>query len=192
MNRKASFFLVLALCCTAVFCRVSLASDTYSLTPPDSFESYQKNYQEVKSDPAKTAALFVMAMLSYTENETLGTQAITLLASPEQLSPGLVYNGLQPGPSLKGHLKRLKEKPYLARSYFQGTSPENGYQLSELPYNVIVHPDPRGPSSPGRVKFFIPCSGADSPRPITLKEDGGAWKVSEASSLFVGIRPPKP
>ena len=42
------------------------------------------------------------------------------------------------------------------------------------------------------VKVFVVCSGADSPRPIHLKANNrGVWKVTNASSLFVGIRAPE-
>jgi hypothetical protein len=41
------------------------------------------------------------------------------------------------------------------------------------------------------VKVFVKCTGADSPRPITLvKNDKGIWKAKEFSSLLVGIKAP--
>ncbi len=43
----------------------------------------------------------------------------------------------------------------------------------------------------GQYKVFVACSGAELPRPVTLKKnDQGLWKASEWSSLLVGVMPP--
>ena len=48
-----------------------------------------------------------------------------------------------------------------------------------------------GDPAHGTVKLFVECSGADSPRPVTLKRDpDGRWAPVEWSSLLSGIRPP--
>jgi len=43
----------------------------------------------------------------------------------------------------------------------------------------------------GQYKVSVTCSGAELPRPVTLKKnDKGLWKASEWSSLLVGVIPP--
>ena len=157
-----------------------------------SMELFLEAYQDLGDDPERVAGLFALAMLTFTRDEALGTAQITAMLTDADLGPGDVYQGRQPGPSMRNHLKRLQEKPYLARSYFQGTTPENGYRIPADRLAVDIKPDPVGNAGPDRVKLFVVCSGADSPRPMTLaRNDQGRWKVAEASSLFVGIRPPK-
>ena len=42
-----------------------------------------------------------------------------------------------------------------------------------------------------RAKLFVFSSGADSPRPVTVKKNNrGLWKATSYSSLDVGVRPP--
>lgn len=165
--------------------------DEIIISPISSIDEFD-SMMEQRNSPKDTAAFFVLAMITHNSDEALGLKLFTALLTDNQLQDGNVYNGKKPGPSFLNHIKRLKSKPYLAGSYVGGTNPGNGYKLPSPPWTVVCLDDPRGKAGDGRVKLFIPCSGADSPRPITLKKDGsGKWKVSEASSLFVGIRPPE-
>ena len=83
-------------------------------------------------------------------------------------------------------------KGWMAHSYVLGTSHEQGYALPPSgPYQIMI--DSTNPYQPGAgmKKLFISCSGADSPRPITLKvNDKGLWKAHEWSSLQLGMRAP--
>ena len=86
---------------------------------------------------------------------------------------------------------QLAASPWLMGSYFQGTSPENNYRIPEEPIILITTNPYSGSSEDGSVKFFVACSGADSPRPVTVaSRDDGAWYPREWSSLIVGIRKP--
>ena len=71
-----------------------------------------------------------------------------------------------------------------------GTSPDNGYTLPEPPYTLEITRNPYSEINENTVKVFVLSSGADSPRPVTLKQNSrGIWKVS-VESLILGIREP--
>lgn len=88
--------------------------------------------------------------------------------------------------------ERLDGREYLPNSYIVGTSPENRYRPQQPPLVIRFSGDPRNadPAS-DRVKLFVECSGADSPRPVTMtRGTDGKWTATEWSSLLTGIRPP--
>jgi hypothetical protein len=71
----------------------------------------------------------------------------------------------------------------------QGATPENGYQLPNLPYHLSFTRNPySGKDESGLVKVFIACSGASTARPISLKRGtDGLWRGWEWSTLLVGV-----
>jgi len=64
---------------------------------------------------------------------------------------------------------RLTGKDYVPRSYLKGTSPENDYEPAQ-PYIIEVLENPYSYDNDGYAKLYIRSSGADSPRPIVLKQ----------------------
>ncbi len=100
-----------------------------------------------------------------------------------------------PDPEFKTFKRTVNaENSHIWRSYVKGTSPENQYEVAD-PANFEIQTriqdiDQPTPESTG-VRIFVHSSGADSDRPIRLKRDTrGQWRVSEFSSLCVGIRKP--
>ena len=87
---------------------------------------------------------------------------------------------------------RLRGKVYLPLAYFEGATPENGYQPC-MPYtlNVLADPRPQDIES-GYMRVFLKTSGADSPRPMKLRQKAstGEWFLWEYSSILSGIRIP--
>lgn len=49
-------------------------------------------------------------------------------------------------------------------------------QISAIPYAIELTEDTH-PAEAGYSKFFIATAGADSPRPVTLKQNGNAWNL---------------
>lgn len=88
--------------------------------------------------------------------------------------------------------ERLEGKEYLPNSYILGTSPENRYLPQQPPLVIRFTTNPHsGDPAQGRLKLFVECSGADSPRPITVERNkDGMWTAVEWSSILSGIRPP--
>ncbi len=80
-------------------------------------------------------------------------------------------------------------KSYIPFSYFVGASPENGYTPRQ-PFTLLVGSNHTSNVEEGYCKLFIPCGGADSPRPIKLRRKGdGQWFLWE-QYLMTGIRIP--
>lgn len=87
--------------------------------------------------------------------------------------------------------ERLRNKDYLPTSYLKGSSPENSYQASQ-PYTVKVMTVPSSYDENGYVKFYLQSSGADNPRPVSvrLKPSTGEWFLWD-QMLLADIRIPK-
>ena len=80
-------------------------------------------------------------------------------------------------------------KSYIPFSYFVGASPENGYTPRQ-PFTLLVGSNHTSYVEDGYCKLFIPCGGADDPRPIKLRRKGnGQWFLWE-QYLMTGIRLP--
>jgi hypothetical protein len=162
---------------------------------PETIEEFVAFRDEVASTPEGGAAVMVVAMIAYTENEELGRQCLTVAADRGRLQEGM--NGYKGWQLLNPELQRLKGrilgKGHIPRSYVQGTGPESGYALPDGPLEILVSTNPHsGDMSTGSYKVFVSSTGADSPRPIALKRNNkGLWKGHEWSSLTLGVVPPK-
>ena len=80
----------------------------------------------------------------------------------------------------------------LPLAYFAGATPQNSYVPTQ-PYVLNVLADPRPQDiEPGYLRVFIATPGADSPRPIKLRQkpSTGEWFLWEYSSPLSGIRIP--
>lgn len=161
---------------------------------PQSTEEFSALQAKLADSPQGGAALFVVATILYAENPTLGEQCLVLACDASLLSKVSKggYQGMGFGASTKFLIEQLDSKKHVPYSYLKGTSPENGYKVA-LPWVVQTQTNPySGNEKDGKIKLFVKCSGADSPRPISLAKDGqGIWKATEFSSLMVGIRAPK-
>lgn len=160
---------------------------------PATMEEFTALRDKIASEPEGGAAVFVTAMLMYARNAELGTHMFTVALDRSRLSESARgYKGFVPSPVFMNYPKSyLAPKPYLANSYFMNTSPENGYALPPPPLEVAVSRNTYSDQGNGDIKVFIQCSGADSPRPVILRQNNrGLWKAVNVNSLFVGIRPP--
>ncbi|MFN8670502.1 MAG: hypothetical protein U0457_00270 [Candidatus Sericytochromatia bacterium] len=91
--------------------------------------------------------------------------------------------------SLSFFRTKLKDMPYIFRSYAKGSSPENNYQMNPDNYEIEITKSEKVDDATQKV--FIKSSGADYPRPVTLKKTKeGFWIVHEFSSLYVDVRKP--
>ena len=76
-------------------------------------------------------------------------------------------------------------------TYFVGSTPDNNYTPPE-PYTLVVESNHVSEEEAGYMKLFIPCGGADAPRPVKLRQRGsdGKWFLRE-QYLLTGVRDPK-
>ena len=136
--------------------------------------------QDYSQTPEGAAVLCVLALNIASTNTSLTSKVMKVL-NPD------ISNSM-----LQLIERQLKKNPYVIRSYFLGTSPENGYTIQEIAPQVELSTNRySGTAEEGKIKFFIDCSGADSPRPIAVRKNSQAkWYAHEFSSLIVGIRTP--
>ena|SRR3989338_2313859 len=165
-----------------------------------------ERFLEVREELAKqrgeggargAALLLVHALIAFHTPETrdVGQQMLVLACSEANVQKGEgkgSYKGWALTRSALDAFKRLDDKPYVARSYVAGTSPENNYTLpKECSVTFRLQDKYVGDVEKGDYKVFVWSSGADSARPVTCKRnDNGVWKAHEFSTLTVGIRAP--
>jgi hypothetical protein len=157
---------------------------------PATVEAFTAWRNQVATSPEGAAAVYVVAQLTYSKDQDLGLKFLTIALDQHFLTSGTKgVKGREPTRIVQSRIKeRIKARPYVARSYFQGTTPENGYALPaaglEIQYTEVR-------DQGERAKVFVVSTGADSARPITVQQNNrGVWKAWEWSSLEVGVRPP--
>jgi hypothetical protein len=161
---------------------------------PSSIDAFVALRDRVATTPQGGAAMMVVALLTLGQDETLGRQCLALAVDRSRLAKGgKGYKGWQlSNRDLQFVDSQLSGKAYLPQSYVKGAAPENGYQLPDPPHVIeCTDNDYSGDVGSGTYKVFVACSGAATPRPVTVKvNDKGIWKALEWSSLIVGVQPP--
>jgi hypothetical protein len=173
---------------------MSTLPGTYVDELPRSVEDYIALRDRMATTPEGGATMMVLALLLYAQEQELGQGCLAAAVDRERLREGPKgYRGWQLGNrDLQLIRTQLASRPYIPRSYVQGATPENGYQLPPPPYRFAFAPNPHsGDPASGAYKVFVACSGASSPRPVTVhRNDRGIWQAYEWSSLVVGVREP--
>lgn len=148
---------------------------------PESLAQLQALPEAALSSPFQTAALTVCALCAYAADKQIGTEMLNWLRGPRPLN----------GQDISFLNDRFRDgKTYLPFSYFAGATPENNYTPQE-PFTLFIESNHLSAAEQGYQKLFIPCGGADSPRPIKLRRKGdGRWFLWE-QYLLTNIRPPK-
>ena len=146
---------------------------------PVTMEQFTALPQAEMQSPYDTAAMFVVALNHYAQNKDESIAMINFLKGPAPLSPRDIS------------LFKTQVTDYLVRSYFAGATPQNDYAPSQ-PYAVVISDNVYSYATSGSVKLFVQCGGADSPRPIEMRQaKDGKWYLSGYSSLLVGIMKPE-
>lgn len=149
---------------------------------PESLAQMQALPEASLDTPYKTAALTVLALCAYAADKSIGTEMLNWLRGPRPLG----------GQDISFLNDRFRDgKTYLPFTYFEGSVPENDYTPAE-PYRITVVSNHVSGAEAGYMKFFIPCGGADDPRPVKLRQRGsdGKWFLWE-QYLLTAVRTPK-
>lgn len=149
---------------------------------PESLAELQSLPEASLETPFQTAALTVLALCAYAADRVIGTAMLNWLRGPRPLN----------GAELSFLNDRFRDgKAYLPFTYFAGSTPENHYTPSE-PYTTTIESNHVSAAEAGYMKLFIPCGGADDPRPVKLRQRGsdGKWFLWE-QYLLTGVRTPK-
>ena len=148
---------------------------------PESLPEFQARIAGGRQ-PEHICALFLCALALFDRDKDAGTAAMDILRGPRPMMP---YD-------CQFLCDRLRGKAYLPLAYFEGATPENGYR-PQAPYtlNILADPRPQDPE-PGYLRLFLKTAGADSLRPIKLRQktSTGDWFLWEYSSILSGIRIP--
>ncbi len=131
-------------------------------------------------EPHNTAALLITALCMWPKDQKVALEMMNFLKGPQGLS---TYD-------IQFINDRLRGKEYLPYSYFEGSSPANGYKPS-TPYTVTISTVPSSFDEKGYAKLYLKSSGADSPRPVQVrkKDSTGEWFMWE-QMLLSDIRIP--
>lgn len=149
---------------------------------PESLAQLQALPEAALDTPFQTAALTVLALCAYAADGQIGLEMLNWLRGPRPLN----------GQDISFLKDRFRDgKTYLPFTYFVGATPDNNYTPTR-PYTIRVESSHVSGEEPGYSKLFIPCGGADDPRPIKLRQRGsdGKWFLWE-QYLLTGVRTPK-
>lgn len=149
---------------------------------PESLAQIQTLPEASLDTPFKTAALTVLALCAYAADKNIGTEMLNFLRGPRPLN----------GHEISFLNDRFRDgKTYLPFTYFAGSTPDNNYTPAQ-PYTIIIESNHTSDAEVGYAKLFIPCGGADDPRPVKLRQRGsdGKWFLWE-QYLLTGVCTPK-
>ena len=176
--------LSLALLCYAPCAEAAMKLESSEHWVRVEFDALPQTAAEVApcQTPEETAALTVAALVRFTEDQETGIAMLNVLRGPRPLSPQEIQ-------LLKDQL--LKDRDYVARSHFNGATPDNNYTPLQ-PYSVTVADSVHSYDQENYATLYIRSGGADSPRPITLrkKPSTGEWFLWNHVGLLPGIRVP--
>ena len=153
---------------------------------PHGSEDFSAMQADLASTPEGGATALVAALLSYVAGDALAEQYVAAALDEARLQSGALRVA-----DRQRLQRQLKDRPATIHSLVAGATPENNYQLPEPPYRLSFSRNPySGEDDSGRVKVFVACSGAASPRPVTLQRGtDGLWRAAEWSSLLLGVMP---
>ena len=158
-------------------------NETFTFTSlPESLGELQALPEAALDTPFQTAALTVLALCAYAADRQIGQDMLNWLRGPRPLN----------GQDISFLNDRFRDgKTYLPFTYFVGSTPDNNYTPTQ-PYTIRVESNHVSGEEQGYMKLFIPCGGADDPRPIKLRQRGsdGKWFLWE-QYLLTGVRTPK-
>lgn len=147
---------------------------------PENYEQFISLPQASMSTPFQTAAMTVIALCFYPQSSEQSLKMLDFLRGPRPLN----------GADKQFIADRFRARDYVPRSYFVGATPANDYQPC-LPYTVEISENQYSYEEHGIAKLFIKSGGADSPRPIKLRNaKDGKWYLWE-QFLLTDIRQPE-
>ncbi|PKP03690.1 MAG: hypothetical protein CVU11_07440 [Bacteroidetes bacterium HGW-Bacteroidetes-6] len=164
---------------------------------PGSIDEFIAMRDMTAHTPEGGLACFIVALHHFSVGHPDGLSMMIICRDINDLSqsnaPGN-YKGYTIGNSeLQLTKMQLGKQNYIPASYFAGSAPENNYTIPQNGAEFIMSTNAySGDIASGRIKIYVLCSGAATPRPATMVvNDKGIWKVKEYSSLITGIQAPR-
>ncbi|MBN1151184.1 hypothetical protein JXA84_08215 [candidate division WOR-3 bacterium] len=159
---------------------------------PKNHEEFLKVYAAMGTTPQGASACLIVALMFFSKNKDEGLKMLASVVDPSRTvkKQGAIPELFQS--DLRFISMQSTGKEYMFNSYAVGTDPKNGYKIEKMPiefeFSSNKYSEAMGDC---RFKLFVKCSGASTPRPITLsKQDDGYWKALEYSSLLLDVQKP--
>lgn len=135
--------------------------------------------------PEGAITLWLEAVIRVQEGDTNAWRAVQYLTIPLKNDPSWM--------KLAGNsyfINEVNSNNPSFRSFIIGSSPQNGYKVDLNNLRISIESDADN-GSLGR-KYFIESSGAERPRPISLKKSDqtGLYFINEYSSMYVDVQSP--
>lgn len=155
---------------------------------PPTLRDFQ-HLQKGALTPERGATMLILAMLVFEDYPAEAEKMVAEAITDDNLN--IADDGTKTlMPHMKDHLyKRLKQDRNIARSYVEGATPQNGYEMPVgQGYTFRFSRNRLSQVSETEVRVFVATSGQASPRPVSMKlQSNGVWKAEESGSLFVGV-----
>ncbi len=162
---------------------------------PSTLEEFDAKYSVMATTPEGAIVMFLAAMDIYARNEELGKNCFGLCFHPENRNGDLPNNHFLSFMHSRFHYG--DGQPWIARSYFEGAKPENGYTPKEpltLKMKSRVNDDDYLTSMDADIeKRWLKSSGADSERAVQVLRVRGEelYYMFEYGGLPSQVRKPK-
>ena len=153
------------------------------------FDTLPKNVAELEpiaqdcfGSPFKMAALAVAILMNYENDKDATVEMLNYIKGSRPLTPF----------EIQFLRDRLGGKMFVVRSFFKGTTVENDYTVPPAPFAIEVSDNPYSYQNQDYATLYLHSSGADSPRPVTLrhKPSTDQWFLWEHTFL-ADIRVPQ-
>lgn len=172
-----------ALVLSAVFLILSCGMAAQAALPK-TYQEFKARYQKEGRTPEGALKLYFEAVFCYLDPATRDEAS-------KMVRYALHYDmPIEQSYNLATFVERLKYPEYhhIFRGFAEGSSPENDYRMSPDNFKLVVT---KKTQEQGYLRVFLRNSGADSPRPVWVKEYDGLWYTINNSSTYVQVRPPK-
>ena len=151
---------------------------------PANYAEFRDRCQSACQSPYGAAKMFFDAVFCYMDPRTRseGSKMLRFVMHEKQ--------GWERSPNFSMFAQRMRDpkQQHIFRSFAEGTSPENDYSMDPNNYQLMMG---ELVESTGYLRLFLYSSGADSPRPIWVKQfDDGLWYVINVVSTYAGVREP--
>ena len=165
------------------------ATESYDYGPsynglPSNYSEFRNRCQSACQSPYGAAKMYFDAVFCYMDPRTRseGSKMLRFIMHEKQ--------GWERSPNFSTLAQRMRDKKYqhIFRSFAEGTAPENDYSMDPNNYRLMMG---ELVDDVGYLRLFLYSSGADSPRPIWVKQfDDGLWYVINVVSTYAGVREP--
>lgn len=162
---------------------------------PYNVQRFKEVQAQIGNTPQGAAAMLIVALTVYTQYNGEGERC-AIVAVDENLkmeSTQFAYEGFRLMDTERYLLQtQIRDKPNskLGWIYYKGAAPNNGYTPTAPPYRIEFETNQFTIDNNGQWRLLTRTQGADSPRPIRVRQlSNGQWRVREFSSLMTGHKP---